>query len=92
MGAPLRLPCYVTYVTCLQGSSVSIGTSGRVVIEIDPVLKRELHSVLARRGMTLKDWFLSKADDCISSEARTANANPRAATSQPARKGRRSAS
>lgn len=71
---------------------MSIGTSGRVVIEIDPALKRELHSVLARRGVTLKDWFLSNADDCIASEGRTADAKPRAATLRSASKGRRSAS
>ena len=40
---------------------VSIGNSGRVVIEIDPELKRELYSVLTREGLTLKDWFVKHA-------------------------------
>lgn len=48
---------------------MGIGASGRVVIEIDPALKRELHSILARKGMTLKDWFMARVDDCITREA-----------------------
>lgn len=67
---------------------MSIGTSGRVVIEIDPALKRELHSILARKGMTLKDWFVAKADDCISSEARSSGAKRTTSTRQTSKKGR----
>lgn len=33
------------------------GPSGRTVIELDPALKRELHSALVADGQTLKDWF-----------------------------------
>jgi hypothetical protein len=40
---------------------MSIGNSGRIVIEIEPELKRQLYSTLAREGMTLKEWFLQKA-------------------------------
>jgi antitoxin component of RelBE/YafQ-DinJ toxin-antitoxin module len=40
---------------------MSIGSSGRIVIEIDPELKRELYSVLTREGLTLKDWFVRNA-------------------------------
>lgn len=40
---------------------MSIGNSGRIVIEIDPEIKRQLYSTLARDGMTLKDWFLQEA-------------------------------
>lgn len=39
---------------------MSIGNSGRIVIEVNPALKRELYSGLARDGMTLKDWFLQE--------------------------------
>lgn len=67
---------------------MSIGTSGRVVIEIDPVLKRELHSTLARKGMTLKDWFVAKADDCISTEARSSGAKRAITPRQTSKKGR----
>ena len=41
------------------------GPSGRLVIEMDPLVKRELHSKLAADGLTLKDWFLRKADDYL---------------------------
>jgi hypothetical protein len=40
---------------------MSVGQSGRVVIELDPAIKRELYSLLAKNGMTLKDWFISQA-------------------------------
>jgi hypothetical protein len=40
---------------------MSIGTSGRIVIEVDPEVKRRLYSTLAREGLTLKDWFLREA-------------------------------
>lgn len=37
---------------------MSIGTSGRIVIEVDPDLKRQLYGVLNKDGVTLKEWFL----------------------------------
>jgi len=42
---------------------VAIGNSGRVVIEIDPDVKRELYATLGRDGITLKDWFLKRVDE-----------------------------
>jgi hypothetical protein len=30
------------------------------VIEVDPILKRDLHAALAADGVTLKDWFLQR--------------------------------
>jgi len=33
------------------------GSSGRIVVDVDPGFKRELYSVLAARGSTLKEWF-----------------------------------
>ncbi len=41
------------------------GTSGRVVLEIDPGTKRELYATLARQGLTLKAWFLREAQHYI---------------------------
>ncbi len=38
------------------------GTSGRIVIEVDPELKHELYEVLAKEDLTLKDWFLLNAN------------------------------
>lgn len=40
---------------------MSIGSSGRIVIELDPEVKRHLYSALARDGLTLKDWFIKEA-------------------------------
>jgi hypothetical protein len=36
------------------------GPSGRLVIEVDPLLKRDLHSALAADGSSLKEWFLQR--------------------------------
>lgn len=40
---------------------MSIGSSGRVVVELDPELKRQLYSALAARGMSLKEWLMLNA-------------------------------
>jgi len=44
---------------------MSIGTSGRIVIELDPSLKRQVYSALAKDGMTLKEWFVREAQNYI---------------------------
>ena len=41
------------------------GQSGRIVLEIDPVIKRAIHSRLVAEGRTLKDWFLEQARDYL---------------------------
>ena len=41
------------------------GPSGRIVIEVDPTLKRDLHSALAAEGLTLKDWFINQTRSYI---------------------------
>jgi len=41
---------------------MSIGTSGRIVIEVDPDLKRQLYAALNKDGVTLKEWFLKNVD------------------------------
>ena len=50
---------------------MSIGPSGRIVIEIDPVRKREVYAHLALRGVTLKDWFVGQVDQLLKDEAPT---------------------
>lgn len=40
---------------------MSRGPSGRIVIEVDPGLKCDLHSALAADGLSLKDWFIQRA-------------------------------
>ena len=42
------------------------GASGRIVIEVDPNLKRRLYSALAMDNLTLKDWFLNLAQRYVS--------------------------
>ena len=37
---------------------MAIGESGRIVIEVDPLLKRELYAALERDNLTMKDWFV----------------------------------
>ncbi len=44
---------------------MSIGNSGRIVIEVDPGMKRMLYSALTRDGLTLKEWFLRSAGSYI---------------------------
>jgi hypothetical protein len=38
------------------------GKSGRIVLEVDPALKRQLYMRLVSEGMTLKDWFIERAE------------------------------
>lgn len=45
---------------------MSIGNSGRIVIEIEPELKKELHSVLRLEGTNLKSWFLGNVEQLLS--------------------------
>ncbi|HGN8651877.1 TPA: hypothetical protein ACK1V7_004754 [Enterobacter cloacae] len=41
---------------------MSIGNSGRIVIEVKPEVKRRLYSALASEGISLKEWFLRNAE------------------------------
>lgn len=41
------------------------GRSGRIVVEVEPDLKRRLYTVLASREMTLKDWFVREAETLV---------------------------
>lgn len=52
---------------------MAIGRSGRIVLEIDPTLKKRLYSLLALDSLTLKDWFLIKATEKINEEKNTLN-------------------
>jgi len=37
------------------------GSSGRIVVEIEPEIKHELYEALDKEGLTLKEWFLRNA-------------------------------
>lgn len=38
------------------------GKSGRIVLEIDPLIKRKLYLALEQNQLTLKDWFIKTAN------------------------------
>lgn len=44
-----------------MGLIMAIGTSGRIVIEVEPELKRQIYDALEQEGLTLKEWFLGNA-------------------------------
>ncbi len=41
------------------------GKSGRVVLEIDPDLKKTLYSILESDQRTMKEWFVAEAEQLI---------------------------
>jgi hypothetical protein len=41
------------------------GQSGRLVFEVDPSLKRELHAQVAREGRSLKDWLIEQIESYL---------------------------
>lgn len=41
------------------------GKSGRIVLEIDPELKRKLYLTLEHSQKTMKEWFVKEASDLI---------------------------
>ena len=45
------------------------GSSGRLVIEIDPDLKQELYQALGDEDLTLKQWFLRNVADFLANRA-----------------------
>lgn len=44
---------------------MSIGNSGRVVIEMEPEQKRQLHAILRLEGKNLKSWFLEHVEELL---------------------------
>lgn len=47
---------------------MSIGTSGRIVLEIEPSLKRQLYAALALDQSSLKKWFVLMAEEYVRSQ------------------------
>lgn len=45
---------------------MSISKSGRILIEVDPALKRELYAALAQDGINMKEWFVDEVDRFLS--------------------------
>ena len=50
------------------------GPSGRTVVDLDPALKRDLHSKLAAHGLSLKEWFIRHAKDFVAGAEQDATA------------------
>jgi len=46
----------------LKEALMARGKSGRIVIEIDPQLKRQLYSTLENNQKTMKEWFVKEAE------------------------------
>ena len=46
-----------------------VGKSGRIVIEIDPVLKQELYQSLGKEDSSLKEWFLNHVQGYLSGKS-----------------------
>ena len=45
-----------------KGATImSIGSSGRIVIEVDTDLKKRLYATLEKDDFTLKEWFVRSA-------------------------------
>ncbi len=44
---------------------MSIGNSGRIVIEMEPEIKKQLHAVLRLEGKNLKSWFLENVEELL---------------------------
>jgi hypothetical protein len=45
---------------------MSQGLSGRMVVELEPALKRRLYASLASDGLTFKQWLIRQADAYLS--------------------------
>ena len=73
--------CYIGYIT-FPGYIMSIGPSGRIVIEVEPNVKRELYSALAKDGLTLKNWFLVNAASYLDKERTADKSSPSSEISQ----------
>ena len=54
------MPCNIT---CIMGR----GKSGRIVLEIEPTVKKRLYEALESDGVTLKTWFLKRAETFLKS-------------------------
>jgi hypothetical protein len=48
---------------------MSIGNSGRIVIEIEPSMKRQLYAALVQHQTTMKEWFVKHAEHFIDNQS-----------------------
>jgi hypothetical protein len=52
------------------------GESGRIVLEIEPSDKEQLHSAVRKDGLTLKEWFVQQMHSYLHG-ARETTTNPK---------------
>jgi len=52
------------------------GPSGKIVIEVEPPLKRALHARLAAEQRSMKDWFIQQAEEYLRAQERLPYAVP----------------
>lgn len=51
------------------------GESGRVVVELEPSLKRRLYSALAMDSKTLKDWMIDNIERYLATKDQSEQKN-----------------
>jgi hypothetical protein len=59
---------------------MSIGSSGRIVIEVDTDLKKMLYSSLEKENLTLKEWFIRNATSYLKEVEQPSLFEPKLAT------------
>ena len=65
------------------------GKSGRIVVEIDPILKSDLYEALREEGITLKEWFLRHTGSYLAQKAQPSLFNSVHAAEMKAKSGKR---
>ena len=69
-GLAYRVEChyviFVTNSTRLGRLAMARGKSGRIVLEVQSDLKKQLHSQVALEDKSLKDWFVEQASAYLS--------------------------
>lgn len=50
---------------------MSVGDSGRIVLEIDPEKKKLLYQTLKSEGLNMKEWFLLQAEQLLNNSQYT---------------------
>ncbi|MBU1695264.1 MAG: hypothetical protein KKC51_15065 [Verrucomicrobia bacterium] len=61
------------------------GESGRIVLEIDPSAKDRLYEAVTKDGLTLKEWFLRKAEEYLRDRGQLLLFTPMALAETPAK-------
>jgi predicted Rossmann fold nucleotide-binding protein DprA/Smf involved in DNA uptake len=60
-----------------------VGRNGRIVVELDPDLKRRLHARLRSEGRDFKGWLLERVQDYLGTPRKEEGASPDREEPQP---------